>query len=187
MVACLARQTGEVLWAKVLQPGLWRAIGALNGGVAAVLDSGISVLAESGSLAWTFLPDHPVITAAVIDQTVVIATGSSLRGLARYLYPYAVTAVAAPGKAIWQARMNQIPLSIVKWGEGGASGGRVAVALGETHVIGFSLRDGERLFGVRTGSRPVRLEGDCLLIQDRSGLRLVSFRQVAQGMRAMTP
>lgn len=186
VVVSMNATTGEALWARDLQAGLWRAIGPVNGGVAAVLDSGVSVVTAGGSLSWTFAPDRPIIAAAVVEDVVVFSSGGILDGISGYLFPYAITAVIAPGKPLWTARVNQTPLSIVSWSGSGALQGQAAVALGETHVIGFSLRDGERLFGVRTGSRPVRLEGDLLLIEDRRGVRLVRF-EPSPGTRAGNP
>jgi len=190
-VVCLDARSGEIAWTAGLERGMWRALGLSgDGGAVAVLDSGVTAVSAEGSTAWRFTPGGPVIAAAVAEDAVFLVSGPGRReSLGALLSPYTVEAVSSGGTLLWAARIREPLLSVLLWRQGPPGGQAAAcvVALGETHVIGFSMRDGERLFSERTGFRPVNLQGDCLLVQRSQGLCLVSFRPGGFSGRARSP
>ena len=169
----LEAETGRPVWAKSLQGGLWRALGVLEeGSLVAVLDSGVTAVREDGSLAWVFAPKEAVLAAAVVGNATCISLPVS-RGLAKSVYPYEVQVLSADGSLEWSRPVRQRPMAMQQW-----MGEEALIALAENHVLGFKIRDGERLFAEKTGAYPVSLTGDKLLLRDARGLRLVRFRSV---------
>lgn len=173
----LDAETGRVAWTRILQDGLWRGLGFTAGGlVVAVLDTGIVALGGDGSSAWRKDLPTPITTALVTHDAIIVSTpGKGL--LARIISPHVLEAISFTGASMWIAALPGRPHSIGEWPELGGSGlsSGAVVALRDTLVIGFSMRDGECLFAKRIGFRPVSIWGDYLLVETSQGFRLVKF------------
>lgn len=188
-LAIFDAKTGRAAWTKGLQLGLWRGLGfSADGTVVAALDTGAWAFRPDGSLAWTWDWASQIIAAAVTaDATFLSTTGPP--GLSKLFSPYLMRALSATGTVLWTRPLRERPLSLCFWETKPVQSDKpeAVVALSAAHVIGFSMKDGERLFAKRTGSRPVSLRGDRLLLESGEGLRLVKLVPLEVSGKALTP
>ncbi len=189
VLAVLDAKTGKVAWTRNLHAGLWRGLGfSADGTVIAVLDTGIRAFEPDGSIAWVLDQPAPIIAAEVTADATFLSTRGP-GGITKLFSPYVIKSVSASGTSLWTRSLRERPRSLSAWEARPAQNSRpdALVALSDVHVIGFSVRDGERLFAKRTGSRPVSLRGDRLLLESGQGLRLVEFWPAELSGKALTP
>ncbi len=170
-VASLDRGTGKVVWLRSLKGAAWRALGIIaDGTTVAVLDSSIVAVKPAGAIAWSYTPQTEIEAAVVSGDATCVSAPANHR-FSRFVYPYEVRVYGAGGALLWERGVRQRPLMLQD------ARGEALIALAENHVLGFHMRDGERLFAERTAGYPVSLTGDTLLVRDGKGLSLRKFRR----------
>lgn len=165
--------TGNAIWSRSLPGGAFRALGFLDDGtLAVVLSTGVSAFAPDGAIRWTHSPVGAISAAVVAGDTICLSRTVN-PGVRKLVYPYEVVGLDTDGSLRWSFSVRREILSMQEW-----IGKEAIAGFAENHVLGFKIRDGERVSAERTGASPVSLHGDTLLIRDNRGLRLVRLREI---------
>ena len=121
---------------------------------------GAGLVGPDGGLLCSF-PVRGSVSAIVWEnQSVIICHGSPAQPL--------VTVLSEAGQVIWEHPVPSPAHSLI-YGES------IVVALCQTHVVGFSLRDGHREFSFTTRDLPLALGDGLVLLGKDSGACLVDL------------
>lgn len=160
-LACADPTSGTLLWSLPLDQGHWRSVIPSPAGKTAYATSqGAGLVGPDGGLLCSF-PVRGSVSAIVWEnQSVIICHGSPAQPL--------VTVLSEAGQVIWEHPVPSPAHSLI-YGES------IVVALCQTHVVGFSLRDGHREFSFTTRDLPLALGDGLVLLGKDSGACLVDL------------
>jgi hypothetical protein len=161
LLTCAEVSSGKVLWCLPLGDGHFRSIIPLSSGrVFYATSKSAGVVGPGGGITCSLNLGGPVWTAAWEDETAFISHGLISE-------PF-VTAFAEDGKLVWQRRTPSVAHRLV-------ASDHALVALCQTHVVGFSLRDGRREYSFKTRDLPLAVGEGSILFGNDKGAYLMSL------------
>lgn len=162
-LANLDALAGTVLWVRRAGTGAWRGLAVdADGSVVYATSTEVALVDSYGNENWSYTPGGEVTAVSVAEDSVIVAHNSPG-------YPL-VEALSSAGEPIWKARVPTAPHSI-------HIDGMRAVALCQSHVIGFSLEDGTRERYLATRDLPLSLADGALLMCGESGAYLLKTEE----------
>ncbi len=162
-LACARADSGSLLWTLPLDHGHWRAIiPARDGAILYATSQSAGMVGPDGGVLAIFPVRGEIWAATWEGVCVALCHGSSSRAF--------LTLYSQDGQVIWQHRLPS-PAHSLLFREG------VIVALCQTHVIGFSLRDGRKESFFATRDLPLAVGDGLVLFGKDSGAYLVRFDQ----------
>lgn len=160
LLACAEWRSGKVLWCLPLGAGHWRSIVASSGKALYATSSSAGIAGSGGEVICSFAVSGPIWTAAWEGETVIISHGTLKE-------PY-ISAFSEDGQVIWQQRVPSVS-------HGLAASGDTLVALCQSHVVRFSLRDGGRTSSFSTRDLPLAVGEGLILFGKGDGAYLLSL------------
>jgi outer membrane protein assembly factor BamB len=160
-LACAEIASGNVLWCVPLGSGHWRSIIPLSGGkVLYVTSQSAGIVGWDGELTGSLAASGPIWTAAWEKGNVILGHGPSKEPL--------ITVFSEDGQVAWKRKTPSMAHGLVLVDD-------ALVALCQTHVIGFSLRDGRRVFSFSTRDLPLAMGESLVLFRNDKGAYLLSL------------
>jgi outer membrane protein assembly factor BamB len=178
---CIDTESGRRLWSENLGLGMWRGL-VLNGEtVISVLDNRVKGLSSSdGKALWTLEPPGPIVSAANVGGSVVLAWDSPWKPPVDRLVSSGVMLLADDGIVRWRKgvagrHLRVLPRDKLPWEE---SSGRGVAVLWENNVMCYRAEDGQEVLKARTQWLPLDFDGSStVLIKEGNDLRLVSVHE----------
>lgn len=152
--------SGAAAWTRPVGSGQWRSIAVgSRGDIAYATSTHVAVIEAAGTEKWRHSFEAGADVVAFTEKAVLIArTASSTHPV--------LTAHSQDGSVMWEAGLPSRPHGLIP-------GVTSIVALCQSHVIGFSVEDGNREVYLATRDLPLALVGDVLLLGKSGGAYLL--------------